>query len=140
MIDRTFSVIFYLIYPITHLIEGWYQISKMSVPPNTSKLDSFKTQQPKCLFEGKPFFIINFIFFHRLIELTFFIHVYFLLWIIFIRTWILVMDQSSVNLIFKSMYRTFWEFFLDISLSLAVRIRPCSYNNLNIHTKSVCKL
>lgn len=39
----------------------------MSVPPNTSKLDSFKTQQPKCLFEGKPFY-----FFHRLIELTFF--------------------------------------------------------------------
>lgn len=36
----------------------------MSVPPtDTSKLDSFKTQQPKCLFEGKPFFIINFIFF-----------------------------------------------------------------------------
>lgn len=36
----------------------------MSVPPtDTSKFDSFKTQQPKCLYEGKPFFIINFIFF-----------------------------------------------------------------------------
>lgn len=30
----------------------------MSVPPNTSKLDSFKTQQPKCLFEGKPFLLL----------------------------------------------------------------------------------
>lgn len=44
----------------------------MSVPPNTSKLDSFKTQQPKCLFEGKPFLLLIFFFFHRLIELTFF--------------------------------------------------------------------
>lgn len=48
------------------------------------------------------------------------------------------MDQSSVNLIFKSMYRTFWEFFLDISLSLAVRIRPCSYNNLYKHPYEIC--